>query len=75
VEDVLGAMSDDLVAGESVKISGFGSLSVRQKGRRIGRNPRTGVEMMIEPRKVLKFLPSLLLKDKVLQISNSGDSE
>jgi integration host factor subunit alpha len=68
-------MSDALVAGESVKISGFGSLSVRQKGRRIGRNPKTGVEAIIEPRRILAFRPSHLLKDKVLQISNTGDDE
>jgi len=53
LETVLERMSSALEVGESVKISGFGTFSVRQKGRRIGRNPKTGVEVPILPRRVL----------------------
>ncbi len=52
-------------SGESVKISGFGTFSVRQKGRRIGRNPKTGEEVPILPRRVLVFRPSQVLKARV----------
>ena len=65
VELVLARMSDALAAGEFVKISGFGTFSVRQKGRRIGRNPKTGVEVPILPRRVLVFRPSQVLKAQV----------
>ena len=51
--------------GKSVKISGFGTFSVRQKGRRMGRNPKTGVEVPILPRRVLVFRPSQMLRDAV----------
>lgn len=54
-----------LIQGEEVKISGFGSFSVRQKGERIGRNPKTGVEVAIKPRKVLTFRASHVLKDNI----------
>ena len=62
VEQVLGQISDTLVAGESVKLSGFGSFFMRSKGKRMGRNPKTGVEVPIEKRKVMLFKPSLNLK-------------
>ena len=65
LEMVLDRMSSTLEAGESVKISGFGTFSVRQKGRRIGRNPKTGVEVPILPRRVLVFRPSQVLKAHV----------
>ncbi len=65
VESVLGEIADGLAQGESVKISSFGSFSVRQKGRRIGRNPKTGEEVPILPRRVLVFRPSHVLKDRV----------
>ncbi len=65
LEMVLDLMSDALVRGESVKISSFGSFSSRQKGQRIGRNPKTGEEVLILPRKVLVFKPSQLLKAQV----------
>ncbi len=57
-----GEISDTLVAGESVKLSGFGSFFMRSKGKRMGRNPKTGVEAPIEKRKVMLFKPSLNLK-------------
>ena len=65
LEMVLDLMSDALVRGESVKISSFGSFSSRQKGQRIGRNPKTGEEVLILPRKVLVFKPSQVLKAQV----------
>ncbi len=71
LEMVLDLMSDALVRGESVKISSFGSFSSRQKGQRIGRNPKTGEEVPILPRKVLVFRPSQVLKSRVNERSNS----
>ncbi len=65
LEAVLERVSRALEAGESVKISGFGTFSVRQKGRRIGRNPKTGVEVPILPRRVLVFRPSQVLKAEI----------
>ncbi|RMH47573.1 MAG: integration host factor subunit alpha [Alphaproteobacteria bacterium] len=67
VESVLDMISDALVRGESVKISSFGTFTVRSKNRRIGRNPKTGEEVPIEPRRVLVFRASHILKDKVNQ--------
>ncbi|MCH6590070.1 MAG: integration host factor subunit alpha [Alphaproteobacteria bacterium] len=65
LEAVLSQVSDALVRGETVKISSFGTFSVRQKGQRIGRNPKTGEEVPILPRKVLVFRPSQVLKNRV----------
>lgn len=65
LEGVLERVSVALESGESVKISGFGTFSVRQKGRRIGRNPKTGVEVPILPRRVLVFRPSQVLKAQI----------
>lgn len=65
VESVLAHMSDALAAGNSVKISSFGTFSVREKGARIGRNPKTGEEVPISPRRVLTFRPSHLMKERV----------
>ena len=65
LESVLMYVSNSLVNGESVKISSFGSFSVRQKGQRIGRNPKTGEEVPILPRKVLVFRPSQVLKNRI----------
>jgi len=65
VESVLEQMSDALVRGESVKISSFGTFSVRSKAARVGRNPKTGQEVPISPRRVLTFRPSHLMKDRV----------
>lgn len=65
VETVLKEMSDALVAGETVKISSFGTFSVRQKTARVGRNPKTGEEVPITPRRVLTFRPSHLMKERV----------
>lgn len=65
VETVLQHISDALVAGETVKISSFGTFSVRGKAARMGRNPKTGTEVPISPRRVLSFRPSHLMKDRV----------
>ena len=65
VESVLSEVSDSLVAGDNVKISSFGSFLVRQKNGRVGRNPKTGEEVPIDPRRVLVFRPSHVLKDLV----------
>ena len=65
LEAVLSQISDALGRGETVKISSFGTFSVRQKGQRIGRNPQTGEEVPILPRKVLVFRPSQGLKNPV----------
>tara|TARA_B100001971_G_C17703879_1_gene293081 strand:- start:106 stop:399 length:294 start_codon:yes stop_codon:yes gene_type:complete len=63
VESIIEEICSTLATGENVKISGFGSFSVRQKGERIGRNPKTGEEIPIKPRKVLVFKASHVLKD------------
>lgn len=65
VESVLTHMSDALVRGEQVKISSFGTFSVREKAARVGRNPKTGEEVPILPRRVLTFRPSHLMKERV----------
>ena len=65
VEAVLDEIMDTLVSGEHVKLSSFGSFSVREKGERIGRNPKTGIEVPISPRKVLVFRASHVLKDRI----------
>ncbi|AVX04789.1 integration host factor subunit alpha [Maritalea myrionectae] len=65
VERVLELMSDSLVEGESVKLSSFGSFLVRSKNERVGRNPKTGEEVPILPRRVLVFKPSNVLKSKI----------
>ncbi len=65
VEAVLDEIADALVAGNTVKISSFGSFSVKAKSERVGRNPKTGVEVPISPRKVIVFRASHVLKDRI----------
>ena len=65
VEAILSEISSALQKGEMVKISSFGSFSVRQKGQRVGRNPKTGEEVPILPRRVLVFRPSHVLKNRI----------
>jgi len=65
VESILQHISDALVRGENVKISSFGTFNLRDKKERIGRNPKTGKEVPITPRRVLSFRPSHVMKDKV----------
>ncbi|MDO9707729.1 integration host factor subunit alpha [Paracraurococcus lichenis] len=76
LEAVLERMAASLEAGQAVKISAFGTFLVRQKGQRVGRNPKTGVEVPILPRKVLSFRPSQVLKARINgQAVPHGDEE
>ena len=70
VEKVLDEICNGLARGEMVKLSSFGTFLVRSKGQRIGRNPKTGVEVPIEPRRVMVFKPSNVLKSRI----NGGPS-
>lgn len=74
VETVLREISDTLAKGETVKLSSFGSFVVREKGERIGRNPKTGVEVPITPRRVLVFKPSNVMKARI-NGENAADEE
>jgi integration host factor subunit alpha len=65
VESVLEEIASTLARGESVKVSSFGTFSVRDKAERIGRNPKTGEEVPISPRRVLVFRASHVLKDRI----------
>jgi integration host factor subunit alpha len=65
VEMFIEIMSNRIVAGEAVKLSSFGSFIVRSKGQRIGRNPKTGKEVPISPRRVMVFKPSAILKQRI----------
>jgi len=66
---VLKEITDCLERGETVKLSSFGSFVVRKKGQRVGRNPKTGKEVPISPRRVMVFKPSAILKQRI----NSDD--
>ena len=65
VDEVFVSIKNNLLKKEKVKISGFGNFEVKLRGRRIGRNPKTGEEKVIEPRHVVGFVPSRLLKNKI----------
>ncbi|MBK6897326.1 MAG: integration host factor subunit alpha [Alphaproteobacteria bacterium] len=65
VEVLLNEISNTLIAGNNVKISSFGSFTIREKGQRVGRNPKTGIEVPISPRRVLVFRASHVLKDRI----------
>jgi integration host factor subunit alpha len=65
VEMVLNEISATLARGEGVKLSSFGSFGIRQKGQRVGRNPKTGKEVPITPRRVLVFRPSHIMKGRI----------
>lgn len=66
VEQILESMCAALSRGENVKISGFGTFVLRDKGERIGRNPKTGVEVPIAPRRVLTFRASQTMRDRIV---------
>ncbi|MFC3578943.1 integration host factor subunit alpha [Sphingomonas hylomeconis] len=66
VEDILGHMCNALSKGENVKISGFGTFVLRDKGERVGRNPKTGIEVPIAPRRVLTFRASQMMRDRIV---------
>jgi integration host factor subunit alpha len=65
VKSVLDLMTDTLVLGDTVKLSSFGTFMVRQKSGRLGRNPKTGEEVPITPRRVLVFRPSQVMKNQI----------
>ena len=65
VELVLKEISDSVARGETVKLSSFGNFTVRQKGKRMGRNPKTGVEVPISPRRVVVFKASAIMKQQI----------
>ncbi|MGD9811375.1 MAG: integration host factor subunit alpha [Sphingobium sp.] len=65
IESIIDLMCDALAKGENVKISGFGTFVLRDKTERVGRNPKTGIEVPISPRRVLTFRPSQIMRDYV----------
>ena len=65
VEQILTHLCESLASGENVKISGFGTFVLRDKGERVGRNPKTGVEVPIAPRRVLTFRASQTMRDRI----------
>ena len=67
VEQILDHMCDALASGQNVKISGFGTFMLRNKGERIGRNPKTGVEVPIAPRKVMTFRASQMMRERIVK--------
>lgn len=71
LEGILEEIAQSLIQGEQVKLSSFGTFSVRAKRERLGRNPKTGEEVPILPRRVLSFRPSQMLKKQI----NSSTSE
>ena len=75
VELVLKYICESLSSGETVKLSSFGSFVVREKGQRMGRNPKTGVEVPIEPRRVMVFKPSNVLKARINGSEAADESE
>ena len=72
VESVLEEVASTLAQGEAVKVSSFGTFSVRDKAQRIGRNPKTGEEVPILPRRVLVFRASHVLKDRINRMTAAG---
>ena len=70
VESFFEELKTCLADGKNVKLSGFGNFDVRQKSERPGRNPRTGVEVAIKPRKVVSFKAGLKLKNRVKELTN-----
>ena len=67
VEQVIAHMCGALAEGENVKISGFGTFVLRDKGERVGRNPKTGIEVPIAPRRVLTFRASQMMRDRIVK--------
>ena len=67
VEGILCHMCESLSSGDNVKISGFGTFVLRDKGERIGRNPKTGVQVSIAPRRVLTFRASQIVRDRIVE--------
>lgn len=75
VKSVLDMISDTLVDGKTVKLSSFGTFMVRSKNGRVGRNPKTGEEVPITPRRVLVFRPSQVMKNIINGLEGGSDDE
>lgn len=75
VKSVLDMVSDTLVEGKTVKLSSFGTFMVRSKNGRVGRNPKTGEEVPITPRRVLVFRPSQVMKNMINGLEGGSDDE
>ena len=75
VERILHHMCHSLSEGKNVKISGFGTFILRDKGERVGRNPKTGIEVPIDPRRVMVFKPSNVLKARINGDRVEGDKD
>lgn len=75
VEMILDLIKQTLKEGETVKLSGFGNFVVRKKNSRKGRNPKTGQEIEITPRKVVSFRPSMIFKEHVIESSTTATTE
>lgn len=75
VKSVLDMVSDTLEQGHTVKLSSFGTFMVRQKNGRVGRNPKTGEEVPITPRRVLVFRPSQVMKNVINGLEPGSDED
>ena len=75
VKSMLDMISDQLVEGKTVKLSSFGTFMVRSKNGRIGRNPKTGEEVPITPRRVLVFRPSQVMKNVINGLERGEDED
>jgi integration host factor subunit alpha len=73
VKSVLDIITDTLITGETVKLSSFGTFMVRSKTGRIGRNPKTGEEVPITPRRVLVFRPSQVMKNQINGVEGGSE--
>jgi integration host factor subunit alpha len=75
VKSMLDMMSEHLINGETVKLSSFGTFMVRAKNGRVGRNPKTGEEVPITPRRVLVFRPSQVMKNVINGLEGGSEEE
>ena len=75
VKSMLDMMSEHLIDGETVKLSSFGTFLVRAKNGRVGRNPKTGEEVPITPRRVLVFRPSQVMKNVINGLEGGSEEE
>jgi integration host factor subunit alpha len=75
VKAVLDVVAQAVTTGENVKLSSFGTFIVRRKKGRVGRNPKTGEEVPITPRRVLVFRPSQVMKNRVNGLANGGEAD
>ena len=75
VKTILDAMVDALSTGQRIEIRGFGSFALNRRPPRIGRNPKTGTEVPISPRRVMVFKPSAILKQRINGNAINGDGK